>query len=165
MTMSHVSDIQEALKKDVSAQKKVFADAFKDLAWDQTYSKGRVVLLGDAGFCPSALTGMGTSLALVGAYILAGEIGRNGRHVKAAFAAYDAVLRPGIDKVQALNVQAIKWLYPKSKAAVRVIRLVLGLMYRFNVHTFFQNRVMDHREQDGWEMPRYEELHRLEGSR
>ncbi len=40
------------------------------------WSAGRVVLLGDAGYCPSPLTGMGTSLALVGAYVLAGELAR-----------------------------------------------------------------------------------------
>jgi 2-polyprenyl-6-methoxyphenol hydroxylase-like FAD-dependent oxidoreductase len=38
------------------------------------WSRGRVVLLGDAGYCPSPLTGLGTSMALVGAYILAGEL-------------------------------------------------------------------------------------------
>ena len=38
------------------------------------WSQGRVVLLGDAGYCPSPLSGLGTSLALVGAYILAGEL-------------------------------------------------------------------------------------------
>ena len=38
------------------------------------WSRGRVVLLGDAGYCPTPLTGLGTSLALVGAYILAGEL-------------------------------------------------------------------------------------------
>ncbi|KAL2150406.1 hypothetical protein VTH82DRAFT_6969 [Thermothelomyces myriococcoides] len=37
---------------------------------------GRVVLLGDAGFCPAPVSGQGTSLALIGAYILAGEIAR-----------------------------------------------------------------------------------------
>ena len=39
------------------------------------WSRGRVVLLGDAGYCPSPLTGLGTNLALVGAYVLAGELG------------------------------------------------------------------------------------------
>jgi len=38
------------------------------------WSQGRVVLLGDAGCCPSPLTGLGTSLALVGAYILGGGL-------------------------------------------------------------------------------------------
>ncbi|KHO00478.1 Monooxygenase, FAD-binding protein [Metarhizium album ARSEF 1941] len=188
MTMSHAADIQEALKGDVPAQKKAFADAFKDLAWAQVprlldamdttpdfyaheliqvrpkaYFKGRVVLLGDAGFCPCALTGMGTSSALVGAYILAGELGRNGTDVKAAFAAYDAAMRPWIDKVQALNVQVVKCLYPESRAAVRMTRLVLGLAYRLNIHKFLQNRFMANQKQDEWDMPRYEELHRPEG--
>ena len=38
------------------------------------WSQGRAVLLGDAGYCPSPLTGLGTSLALVGTYVLAGEL-------------------------------------------------------------------------------------------
>ncbi|KAL2187886.1 monooxygenase [Thermothelomyces heterothallicus CBS 203.75] len=40
------------------------------------WSDGRVVLLGDAAFCPAPITGQGTTLALVGAYVLAGEIAR-----------------------------------------------------------------------------------------
>ena len=36
--------------------------------------QGRVTLVGDAGYCPSPLSGQGTSLALVGAYVLAGEL-------------------------------------------------------------------------------------------
>ena len=39
------------------------------------WSQGRVVLLGDAGYCGSPMGGNGTSMALVGAYILAGELG------------------------------------------------------------------------------------------
>ncbi len=38
-------------------------------------TSGRVTLVGDAGYCASPLSGMGTSLALVGAYLLAGELG------------------------------------------------------------------------------------------
>ncbi|OAA35396.1 Monooxygenase, FAD-binding protein [Metarhizium rileyi] len=187
ITMSHASDIQDALKKDIAVQKDVFANAFKNLEWNEvprlidamkttptfyaheliqvrpeTYFRGRVVLLGDSGYCPSAMTGMGTSLALVGAYVLAGEIGRNKGDVKAAFAAYDAVLRPWVEKVQVLNVQAIRWFFPKSKFAVRMIQFVLGLVYKLNVHKLFQNLAMDGQEQDVWHMPRYEELHRFE---
>ena len=39
------------------------------------WTSGRVALVGDAGYCASPLSGMGTSLALVGAYLLAGELG------------------------------------------------------------------------------------------
>ncbi|MFI9594461.1 FAD-dependent monooxygenase [Nonomuraea sp. NPDC052265] len=40
------------------------------------WSKGRVVLLGDAAYCASPASGQGTSLAIVGAYVLAGELAR-----------------------------------------------------------------------------------------
>jgi 2-polyprenyl-6-methoxyphenol hydroxylase-like FAD-dependent oxidoreductase len=39
-----------------------------------SWSRGRITLLGDAGYCPSSLSGMGTGLAVVGAYVLAGEL-------------------------------------------------------------------------------------------
>ncbi len=38
-----------------------------------SWSKGRVVLLGDSAACPTPMAGMGTSIAVVGAYVLAGE--------------------------------------------------------------------------------------------
>lgn len=43
---------------------------------------GRVVLLGDAGYCPTPLTGYGTSLAIIGAYVLAGELLRSSEDEK-----------------------------------------------------------------------------------
>src|SRR5579875_215440 len=49
-------------------------DAFAQVHMD-AWSAGRVTLVGDAGYCASPLSGMGTSLALVGAYVLAGELG------------------------------------------------------------------------------------------
>ncbi len=43
----------------------------------KTWSCGRPVLLGDAGYCPALLTGQGTTLTMMGAYILAGERTQN----------------------------------------------------------------------------------------
>ena len=51
-----------------------YFDAFAQVHMD-SWSQGRVTLVGDAGYCASPLSGMGTSLALVGAYLLAGELG------------------------------------------------------------------------------------------
>ena len=51
---------------------------------DGSWTKGRVTLLGDAAFCVSLLGGQGSALAMVAAYILAGELRRaNGRHQEA----------------------------------------------------------------------------------
>jgi 2-polyprenyl-6-methoxyphenol hydroxylase-like FAD-dependent oxidoreductase len=68
----------------------------------ERWTKGRVALVGDAGYCPSPYSGQGTSLALVGAYVLAEELARaRGDHVT-AFARYDARMRPYVDMNQAL---------------------------------------------------------------
>ncbi|KAK8036222.1 FAD binding domain-containing protein [Apiospora rasikravindrae] len=68
----------------------------------ESWSKGRVVLLGDAGYCPSPISGCGTTASLIGAYVLAGELARHQDDVKAALEGYDRVLRPFVDEVQAL---------------------------------------------------------------
>ena len=67
-----------------------------------SWSKGRVALVGDAGYCPSRISGMGTSVAIVGAYILAGEIATHDNHTD-AFAAYEKVMRPYVTKAQVRN--------------------------------------------------------------
>ena len=38
------------------------------------FARGRVALVGDAGYCASPMSGQGSSLALIGAYVLAGEL-------------------------------------------------------------------------------------------
>jgi 2-polyprenyl-6-methoxyphenol hydroxylase-like FAD-dependent oxidoreductase len=59
-----------------------------------SFTRGRVALVGDAGYA-NTLGGFGTGLALVGAYVLAGELSRaDGDHLR-AFAEYDRrMLRP-----------------------------------------------------------------------
>ncbi|WTL13833.1 FAD-dependent monooxygenase [Kribbella sp. NBC_01505] len=56
------------------------------------YSVDRVSLVGDAAYCPSFASGQGTSLALVGAYVLAGELSRS--TPATAFPAYEQLMRP-----------------------------------------------------------------------
>ncbi|MBQ0827166.1 FAD-dependent monooxygenase [Streptomyces tagetis] len=65
------------------------------------WSHGRVALAGDAAHATSFLSGQGSSLALVGAYILAGELATHADH-QAAFAAYEDRMRPFAERNQAL---------------------------------------------------------------
>ncbi|WP_433615184.1 FAD-dependent monooxygenase [Dactylosporangium sp. CA-139114] len=58
----------------------------------RAYAKGRVVLLGDAAY-GNTLGGFGTGLAVVGAYVLAGELRAAGGDHRAAFAAYESAFR------------------------------------------------------------------------
>jgi 2-polyprenyl-6-methoxyphenol hydroxylase-like FAD-dependent oxidoreductase len=54
----------------------------------------RIGLGGNAGYCPSPFSGQGTSLALIGAFVLGREMARAGGDHAAAFASYEARLRP-----------------------------------------------------------------------
>ncbi len=70
-----------------------------------SWSAGRVVLSGDAAHAPSFLSGQGTSIALVGAYVLAGELASH-EHVPDALASYERIVRPFAEANQALAFRA-----------------------------------------------------------
>jgi len=77
-----------------------------------------VVLLGDAGYSPSPLTGMGGSLALVGAYVLAGELALAGGDHEAAFARYETELRGYVARCQKLPPGGINGFLPRTAFAL-----------------------------------------------
>jgi 2-polyprenyl-6-methoxyphenol hydroxylase-like FAD-dependent oxidoreductase len=77
----------------------VYFDAVSQIRMER-WSHGRVVLLGDAGYCPALLTGQGSTLAMLGAYILAGELKvALGDHTR-AFAQYEQAFRPVVRQEQ-----------------------------------------------------------------
>jgi 2-polyprenyl-6-methoxyphenol hydroxylase-like FAD-dependent oxidoreductase len=87
-----------------------------------TWSRGRVVLLGDAAYCASPISGMGTSLALAGAYVLAGELAKHADH-RHALASYETLLRPYVvTKAQKLPPGAPRIANPMSRLGVQVLR-------------------------------------------
>jgi 2-polyprenyl-6-methoxyphenol hydroxylase-like FAD-dependent oxidoreductase len=65
-----------------------------------SWHRGRVVLVGDAGYCPAFLSGRGTSLALTGAHFLAEELERCGDDHISAFARYETRQRPYVTFAQ-----------------------------------------------------------------
>lgn len=119
--------------RDVDAQKRAVAEEFAQTGWEvprllkqmwaapdfhfdsmsqirmPSWSVGRVALVGDAGYCGSPLSGQGTSLALTGAYVLAGELAAaNGDHTR-AFARYEATLRPYVEANQHFALEMSAW--------------------------------------------------------
>ncbi|WP_211267098.1 FAD-dependent monooxygenase [Nonomuraea candida] len=82
------------------------------------WSAGRVALVGDAAYAPSFLTGQGTSLALVGAYVLAGELAAHPDHAE-AFSAYERVMRPYVTLNQALAGDGDTELFPATDQALQ----------------------------------------------
>lgn len=141
--------------RDIQQQKKIVIDNFRDegpvisnildgiynttdFYFDSvsqvqmdTLSNKRVALLGDAGYCPSPASGQGSSLALVGAYVLAGELAAaNGDHT-IAFKNYEKQMRYFIDMNQKLGVIVLKDMVSKSKTQLwfqtTMLRLLLKL--------------------------------------
>jgi 2-polyprenyl-6-methoxyphenol hydroxylase-like FAD-dependent oxidoreductase len=92
-----------------------------------TWSKGRVVLLGDAAYCPSPISGMGTTVAIVGAYVLAGEIACHEDH-KDAFASYETLLRPYITKAQSLPPGIKRLATPQTGRGIWMRNKVLSVV-------------------------------------
>lgn len=94
-----------------------YFDAISQLRLE-TWSKGRVTLAGDAGYCPGPGVGGSTSLAVYGAYVLAGELARAGGEYRTAFGAYERRMLPVVRRSRAFAVQAAKTLVPGSTAGV-----------------------------------------------
>ncbi|MFF1692227.1 hypothetical protein ACFVXC_01175 [Streptomyces sp. NPDC058257] len=88
---------------------------------------GRVTVLGDAGYCPSPLSGMDTSLALTGAYILAGELAHHAHHAhhEQVFTRYEELLRPYAERAQDLPPGVPRVAAPRTRAGIRALHLVL----------------------------------------
>ncbi len=113
--------------RDVAAQKRMLRERVAGLGWltprilahlddtpdfylDQVaqvvmdrWSTGRVGLFGDAAFSSSPMSGGGTGLALVGAYLLAGELAAAGWDAEAGFAAFEGRMRPFVEANQEIG--------------------------------------------------------------
>ncbi|GAA4590462.1 2-polyprenyl-6-methoxyphenol hydroxylase-like FAD-dependent oxidoreductase [Actinoplanes octamycinicus] len=94
------------------------------------WSAGPVALLGDAAYCASPASGQGTSLGLVGGYLLAGELAAAGGDHETAFAAYEARMRPFAERNQKLGPANVKRMVLSSSGQVRMSMVMLGVMSR-----------------------------------
>ena len=128
---------------DLDAQKKILVDAFAghttwkipqlldaartdpEFFFDSasqihmpSWHRGRVALVGDAGYCAAFLSGRGTSLALTGAWFLAEELERCGADHTAAFERYEARQRPYITFAQDRVGQGRDRLIPATREAI-----------------------------------------------
>ena len=107
------------------------------------WSKGRVTLVGDACDCPSLLSGQGSTLAMVGAYILAGELKEADGNYKTAFSQYENIFKPFIESKQKIAQNFAKSLVPKSKFGIWVRNTFTNLMFLPFVSKLFIRQFMD----------------------
>lgn len=118
-TLQAISD-----SRDQAKRKEHFANLFNGAGWEtdrimaglreaddfylqevaqakcKTWLKGRVVLVGDTAYCPSPLSGMGITAAVVGSYVLAAKFLQHQDDHCATFATYEATVRPWIEEIQ-----------------------------------------------------------------
>jgi 2-polyprenyl-6-methoxyphenol hydroxylase-like FAD-dependent oxidoreductase len=129
--------------RDVEAQKRLLREQMAGFGWetqrilahlDETpdfyldqvaqvvmdrWSNGRVGLIGDAAFSASPMSGAGTGLALVGAYMLAGELAAADWNTKAGFAGYEKRMRSYVEanqEIGRLHVQMLATPEPDAEA-------------------------------------------------
>ncbi|MCX4096471.1 FAD-dependent monooxygenase [Nocardia sp. alder85J] len=94
-----------------------YFDSITQIRMD-TWSRGRVTLVGDAGYCPGPAVGGSTTLAVVGAYVLATELARAGGDRERAFPAYERALADYVRGSRAAARSAAKTLVPASRLGV-----------------------------------------------
>ena len=138
------ANIPAVAHHDADAQKKLLRRVLGDMGWecreiiealenvDELYfnsvtqvrlsqwHRGRIALVGDAAFCPSLLAGEGSSLAMAGAYLLAGELRDAGGDFRAAYSSYQARFKPFIERKQRLAARFARQFAPKTSVGLLV---------------------------------------------
>ena len=189
------AELKELGEGDVAEQKKAYAEKFADAAWKtpriirdmqdsevamdffsqkvgqvklDAWSRGRVVLLGDAAYCPSPATGMGTTSGLVGAYVLAGAISKHCSDrdsvesskdaLLAALQEYDTEFRPFIEQVQNLGPGMPRIGLPATRWGITAMHSFLWLSRSLGIDAVAQWFL---RESNVWDLPSYESMDNL----
>ncbi len=93
------------------------------------WSKGRVVLTGDAAWCATPIAGYGTTLAVTGAYVLAQELIRSA-DIEPALAAYERAMRPMVEEAQGVPKMAPRLANPHSRLGIRLLHGALSVASR-----------------------------------
>ena len=140
--------------RDTEGNKRLFAQRYADLGWEvphlldglaeapqvyfdsiaqvhlDSYARGRICLTGDAAWCASPRSGMGTTLAIVGAYLLAHELHTAGGDYAVALDRYQARMAPFVTRCQKSARDALKTerfasgrLAPLRNVALRMLRI------------------------------------------
>ncbi|KAI5370383.1 Putative FAD-binding domain, FAD/NAD(P)-binding domain superfamily [Septoria linicola] len=118
------------------------------------WHSGRAALVGDAGYSPSPLTGQGTTLAIIGAYVLAGEMSKNPDDLETAFTSYRDILQRFVKESQAIPLggRAPKLALPQTDWGVWILRSFFWLISVTRIWKLFNFG----NETVKFELPRYE---------
>jgi 2-polyprenyl-6-methoxyphenol hydroxylase-like FAD-dependent oxidoreductase len=117
------------LLAEMDAATDFYFDSISQIVMD-SWVKGRVTLVGDAGYSPGPAVGGGTSMAMVGAYVLAQELAQAGRNVQKGLTAYQDRMRRLADKARSIGPSTMSTLIPRTSIQVRLLPELLRLVTR-----------------------------------
>jgi 2-polyprenyl-6-methoxyphenol hydroxylase-like FAD-dependent oxidoreductase len=142
-------EVPEILKRmdDVG---EMYFDTVSQIKMKQWY-KGRVVLIGDAAAAVSLLAGEGTGLAMLEAYILAGEVKVNAENYEKAFTNYEHKLKEFVTKKQKSAYRYAGFFAPKGKMNLLMRNLVVNL----TKNNFFAKMFVNSEFKEEFTIPNY----------
>lgn len=144
------------LLSEVGRAPDFYFDSFSQVAMD-SWSRGRVALVGDAAYCASPASGQGSSLALVGSYILAGELAAHPGDHNAAYAAYRTRMQGFVEQNQKLAPSNLRGMVMKSGTQLRIQMTMMRALPHLPGRTRIVGRIAEaiHRAATAIEMPAY----------
>ena len=107
----------------------LYFDSISQVVMD-TWSKGRITLVGDAGYSPGPAVGGGTSVAVVGAHVLAGELFAAGGDHTTALRAYEDELREFVRGARRIGPTFMKSFIPRSERQIRFTTQLMRVVPR-----------------------------------
>ncbi|OAK96400.1 FAD/NAD(P)-binding domain-containing protein [Phaeosphaeriaceae sp. SRC1lsM3a] len=175
---------KEASRKSRKTQSELLREEFADAGWQSqrlldamdaapdfyfqvieqikmsTWSKERVICLGDTAYAPSPLTGMGTSLAIVGAYLLAGELSKlkTGEHPSKAFATYEEKFRPFVEESQSVPSFIPAIMHPEKPWKRWILHGVISAIAWVVAIPFVARKLGDPTSVEDFPLPHYSKL-------
>lgn len=121
------------------------------------WSNSRVVCLGDAAHAPTPLTGMGTSLAITGAYVLAGELSKlnDGEHPSKALDAYESTFRPLVEEMQKIPFFVPAIAHPETAWKRSLFQTFAWALSKVVAIPWLTIRFGDEGNSDNFSLPQY----------
>lgn len=122
------------------------------------WSNSRVICLGDAAYTPTLLAGMGTSLAIIGAYVLAGELSKleDGEHPAKALEAYESSFRPFVEEMQKIPFVLPDIAHPETAWERWLFHTFVWTLSKVVTISWVANRFGDETNDEDFPLPRYQ---------
>jgi 2-polyprenyl-6-methoxyphenol hydroxylase-like FAD-dependent oxidoreductase len=117
------------LLSEMDAAEDFYFDSISQIVMDR-WTRGRVTLVGDAGYSPGPAVGGGTSIAMVGAYVLAQELGQADRSYQTGLRAYEDRMRELAVRARGIGPSTMSTLIPRTGLQIRLIPELLRLITR-----------------------------------